>query len=136
MLAVKNFHVDVSVHHVVLVDEILDVDQKSRHIAIVLFEMLEECVEVHFADFVIRGAGTMLFFGALWALVVGRAGSSRLVVFVEVDVDVGDEVKRGSRFGYIRFGSRVDIYLPSESRPLVSVGDRILAHTTALALWP
>ncbi len=51
-------------------------------------------------------------------------------------VDVGDEVKRGSRFGYIRFGSRVDVYLPSESRPLVSVGDRILAHSTALALWP
>merc|ERR1719443_809317 len=92
VLAVENFHVDVSVDHVVLVDEILDVDQKSWHIAIVLFKMLEECVEVHFADFMIWGAGTVLFFGALGALVVGRAGSSRLVVFVEVDVDVGDEV--------------------------------------------
>jgi len=51
-------------------------------------------------------------------------------------VDIGDEVKRGSRFGYIRFGSRVDIYLPQESKPLVSVGDSILAHSTALALWP
>merc|ERR1719443_2510334 len=53
VLAVENFHVDVSVDHVVLVDEILDVDQKSWNITIVLFEMLEECVEVHFADFMI-----------------------------------------------------------------------------------
>jgi phosphatidylserine decarboxylase len=51
-------------------------------------------------------------------------------------VSEGDNVKRGARFGFIRFGSRVDIYLPTESKPLVSVGDRIFAHSTALALWP
>tara|TARA_A100001015_G_scaffold155750_1_gene172840 strand:+ start:217 stop:876 length:660 start_codon:yes stop_codon:yes gene_type:complete len=50
-------------------------------------------------------------------------------------VKSGDEVRRGARFGFIRFGSRVDIFLPSESRPLVSVGDRIFAHSTALADW-
>lgn len=46
------------------------------------------------------------------------------------------EVKRGERIGFIRFGSRVDIYLPIKSTPLVTVGDKIYAHSTSLALWP
>jgi hypothetical protein len=92
VLAVENLHVDISVDDVVLIDEVLDVDQKSWHIAIILFKMLEERIEVHFADFVIGGAGVVLVLGALGAFVVRRAGSSRLVVLVEVDVDVGDEV--------------------------------------------
>jgi phosphatidylserine decarboxylase len=46
----------------------------------------------------------------------------------------GDKVERGERYGFIRFGSRVDVYLPLESRPAVSLGDKtqggsqILAH--------
>ena len=92
MLAVENFHVDVSVDHVVLVDEVLDVDQKSRHIAIILFKVLEELVKVHLTDFVIGGAGAVLVLGALGAFVVGRSRSSRLIVLFEVEVDVGDEV--------------------------------------------
>ena len=51
-------------------------------------------------------------------------------------VKPGDGVLRGSRFGFIRFGSRVDVYLPADSQPLVAVGDKILAHSTAIALWP
>ena len=47
-----------------------------------------------------------------------------------------DQVKRGERLGFIRFGSRVDIYLPENSTPLVTVGDKIHAHSTSLALWP
>ncbi|MDA9689775.1 phosphatidylserine decarboxylase [Betaproteobacteria bacterium] len=51
-------------------------------------------------------------------------------------VSPGDTVQRGARFGFIRFGSRVDVYLPVDSRPLVTVGDKILAHSSALANWP
>lgn len=51
-------------------------------------------------------------------------------------VQPGDVVQRGSRFGFIRFGSRVDVYLPKNSKPLVTVGDKISAHSTALARWP
>jgi phosphatidylserine decarboxylase len=47
-----------------------------------------------------------------------------------------DQLKRGSRIGFIRFGSRVDVYLPQDSNPLVTVGDKIYAHTSALASWP
>ena len=51
-------------------------------------------------------------------------------------VSPGDTVQRGARFGFIRFGSRVDVYLPVNARPLVTVGDKILAHSSAIANWP
>jgi phosphatidylserine decarboxylase len=51
-------------------------------------------------------------------------------------VSPGDTLQRGARFGFIRFGSRVDVYLPVDSRPLVTVGDKILAHSSAIANWP
>ena len=51
-------------------------------------------------------------------------------------VSPGDTVQRGARFGFIRFGSRVDVYPPVNARPLVTVGDKILAHSSAIANWP
>ena len=51
-------------------------------------------------------------------------------------VEEGDRVQRGARYGFIRFGSRVDVFLPHGSQPLVSVGDHVLAHSTAIAHWP
>ena len=48
-------------------------------------------------------------------------------------VDVGAKVETGERFGLIRFGSRVDVYLPSEVAPLVVVGQTTVAGETVLA---
>jgi phosphatidylserine decarboxylase len=45
----------------------------------------------------------------------------------------GQSLMRGERFGFIRFGSRVDVYLPPESVPRVSVGDKVYATETVLA---
>ena len=45
----------------------------------------------------------------------------------------GEDVRRGSRFGLICFGSRVDLYLPPEIRPVVEVGDRVRAGRSVLA---
>lgn len=39
----------------------------------------------------------------------------------------GEELKRGQRFGMIRFGSRVDLYLPPDSEIMVTVGQRVSA---------
>jgi len=50
-------------------------------------------------------------------------------------VKPGDSLLRGARYGFIRFGSRVDVYCPLEAQALVSVGDKVYAHTTALARW-
>ena len=48
-------------------------------------------------------------------------------------VRVGDALHRGQRYGFIRFGSRVDVYLPLTARPRVAVGDIVHATTTILA---
>jgi phosphatidylserine decarboxylase len=47
----------------------------------------------------------------------------------------GDTFRRGARYGFIRFGSRVDVYCPVSAQALVSVGDKVSAHATALARW-
>lgn len=46
---------------------------------------------------------------------------------------VGDLLVRGERYGLIRFGSRVDVYLPAETKPLVKPGDTTVAGETVLA---
>ncbi|OIM97818.1 phosphatidylserine decarboxylase [Polynucleobacter sp. QLW-P1DATA-2] len=51
-------------------------------------------------------------------------------------IHVGDRLKAGERYGFIRFGSRVDVYLPLNAEPLVSVGDKVFATNTALARVP
>lgn len=47
----------------------------------------------------------------------------------------GTEVRQGERLGMIRFGSRVDLFLPRESRVLVQVGYRTRAGVTVVAEW-
>jgi len=48
----------------------------------------------------------------------------------------GESLYRGQRYGFIRFGSRVDVYLPIGSRPRVAIGDKVSATTTVLADLP
>ena len=48
-------------------------------------------------------------------------------------VQPGDTLKRGQRYGFIRFGSRVDVYLPLTASPKVAVGDKVSATETILA---
>ena len=49
-------------------------------------------------------------------------------------VDVGSMLKVGERFGLIRFGSRVDVFLPAGYVPAVAVGQRAIAGETVLAV--
>jgi len=53
----------------------------------------------------------------------------RIVSFVRE----GDDVEAGERIGLIRFGSRVDVYLPSGTSPRVLLGQRTIAGETVLA---
>ncbi|PYL66065.1 MAG: hypothetical protein DMF25_01535 [Verrucomicrobia bacterium] len=46
---------------------------------------------------------------------------------------LGDELKKGDRFGMIRFGSRTEIYLPLTATVLVKVGDHVSAGSTIIA---
>jgi len=45
---------------------------------------------------------------------------------------IGDLLTRGERYGLIRFGSRVDVYLPTDVTPLVKIGDTTVAGETVL----
>ena len=76
---------------------------------------------------------------ALWI----RADAGTDVVCVQVAgliarrilcyVKAGERLQRGQRYGFIRFGSRVDLYLPPNARIKASLGDKVYAASTVLA---
>ena len=49
---------------------------------------------------------------------------------------IGDEVQRGERIGMIKFGSRVDLFVPDGAEVLVKKGDKLKAGRTAIVRWP
>lgn len=49
---------------------------------------------------------------------------------------IGDEVRRGDRIGLIKFGSRVDLFVPDDAEVLVGQGDQLKAGRTPVARWP
>jgi phosphatidylserine decarboxylase len=51
------------------------------------------------------------------------------------DDEVGTAVHQGERMGMIRFGSRVDLFLPLDTRVLVHVGDTTRVGVTVVAEW-
>lgn len=75
-----------------------------------------------------------------------RTPEGREVVVVQIaglvarriicDLDAGDKVAIGDTYGLIRFGSRLDTYLPAGSQVLVEPGQRALAGETVLAQLP
>ncbi|HMH16648.1 MAG TPA: phosphatidylserine decarboxylase [Burkholderiales bacterium] len=48
----------------------------------------------------------------------------------------GDSLARGQRFGFIRFGSRVDIYVPVDAKVVAALGDKVYATNTIIATLP
>jgi len=79
---------------------------------------------------------------ALWLRTAGGADvtcvqvagliAKRILCYVKP----GDHLMRGQRFGFIRFGSRVDTYLPLDTKIKVSIGDKVYATLTVLAEFP
>ena len=72
--------------------------------------------------------------GGVKIMVVQVAGliARRIVCYAEK----GDELVRGERYGLIRFGSRLDVYLPKSTDLRVSMGERTVAGETILGLLP
>ena len=54
---------------------------------------------------------------------------------IVTDHEVGTKVHQGQRMGMIRFGSRVDLFLPTDTRILVKSGDNTLVGVTVVAEW-
>ncbi|HFC8517463.1 TPA: phosphatidylserine decarboxylase [Neisseria weaveri] len=78
--------------------------------------------------------------------VLATTRSGREVTFVQVAglvarrilcyTKVGESLARGERYGFIRFGSRVDVYLPLDAQANVAIGDKVSASSTILARLP
>ena len=68
--------------------------------------------------------GTRIAFVQIAGLIARRIVSYPLI---------GHLLVRGDRYGLIRFGSRLDVYLPPETEPLVKLGDKAVAGETVLA---
>lgn len=49
---------------------------------------------------------------------------------------VGEKVARGERIGLVRFGSRVDLWVPKDAEILVKVGENVKGGSSVLARWP
>jgi phosphatidylserine decarboxylase len=49
---------------------------------------------------------------------------------------VGDRVARGERIGLVRFGSRVDLWVPKDAEILVALGDNVKGGSSVVARWP
>ena len=75
--------------------------------------------------------------------IVARLKDGTRVTFVQVAglvarrilcyVQKGNELKKGERYGFIRFGSRLDVYLPLDATPCVTIGEKVLGTETVLA---
>src|SRR5690606_18855003 len=75
--------------------------------------------------FLVEGLdGTRIGFTQIAGLV-----ARRILPFVKT----GDIVAAGQRIGLIRFGSRVDVYLPAGTAPRVTLGQRTIAGETVIA---
>ncbi|RXF77560.1 phosphatidylserine decarboxylase family protein [Desulfovibrio sp. DS-1] len=68
--------------------------------------------------------------GSTWTFVQIAGLIARRIV---CRTDEGDVLARGERFGMIRFGSRVDLYLPDDYSPAVNVGEQVFAGQTIVA---
>ncbi|EFV13293.1 phosphatidylserine decarboxylase [Segniliparus rugosus] len=77
------------------------------------------------------------------SIVIEESATGKSVVVVQIagllarrivcEAAPGSSLSRGDVYGLIRFGSRVDVYLPAGTKPLVKVGQRAVAGETALA---
>ena len=68
--------------------------------------------------------------GGAWTVVQIAGLIARRIV---CKAAVGDRISRGQRYGMIKFGSRLDVYLPSGYHPVVSMGEKTMAGVTVLA---
>lgn len=60
---------------------------------------------------------------------IAGAVARRIVSYVKV----GDKVDQNSIFGFIKFGSRIDILLPKDAKLLVEIGDKVVGTQTPIA---
>ena len=72
-----------------------------------------------------------------------RMADGRRITFIQVAglvarriicyATIGQELARGERYGFIRFGSRVDVYLPADTEIVAQIGDKMTGVSSTIA---
>jgi len=66
-------------------------------------------------------------------LILVRQIAGAMARRIKCYINVGDRVEQGAEFGFIRFGSRLDVFVPESAMLLVKPGDKTIAGKTILA---
>ncbi len=91
------------------------------------------CLDARRADCSEKNEAMIWAFQNARCIIVVRQLTGAIARRIVAWSEVGDELKRGQRFGMIRFGSRTEVYLPLDAEVLVKVGDRVKGGASVIA---
>ena len=94
------------------------------------------CLDARRADCSKKNESMTWAFENPHATIVVRQLTGAIARRIVAWAEVGDELKKGERFGMIRFGSRTEVYLPLNAELLVKAGDHVLGGSTIIARLP
>jgi phosphatidylserine decarboxylase len=94
------------------------------------------CVDARRADCSKKNESMTWAFANSRATIVVRQLTGAIARRIVGWSQIGDELKKGDRFGMIRFGSRTEVYLPLTATVLVKVGDHVSGGSTIIARLP
>jgi phosphatidylserine decarboxylase len=94
------------------------------------------CLDARRADCSEKNESTTWAFENPRVTIVVRQITGAIARRIVAWAQIGDELKKGERFGMIRFGSRTELYLPLNAEVLVKTGDHVLGGSTIIARLP
>ncbi len=94
------------------------------------------CLDARHADCSEKNESMTWAFENPRATIVVRQLTGAIARRIVAWAEIGDELKKGERFGMIRFGSRTELYLPFNAELLVKTGDHVLGGSTIIARLP
>src|SRR6266511_5436539 len=94
------------------------------------------CLDARRADCSEKNESMMWAFQNSRITIVVRQITGAIARRIVAWAEIGDELKKGERFGMIRFGSRTELYLPLNAEVVVKIGDHVLGGSTIIARLP
>ena len=94
------------------------------------------CLDARRADCSAKNESMTWAFESPRVTIVVRQITGAIARRIVAWAQIGDELKKGERFGMIRFGSRTELYLPLNAEVLVKTGDHVLGGSTIIARLP
>jgi len=82
----------------------------------------------------IKNENTVMVLGANDGRILVRQVAGMLARRIVCKVKAGDALRRGERYGMIKFGSRLDVYLPKDTEINVNLGEKVKAGETVIGI--